>query len=131
MQPIEEYGKGRSRPYGKRLKMRRKHYTDNNSIFYGSGFVQLTWYEHYEKAEKKIKPGFYSPSRKSDESVERHQDHVFRYADVCFTGRKLSMNFNAKKEHWKNARRIINGLDRADWIADHARKYYAPINYTI
>jgi putative chitinase len=40
MQPIEEFGKGRTRTYGKCIKMSRKPYTDTTNIFYGRGFVQ-------------------------------------------------------------------------------------------
>ena len=51
MQPIEEYGKGRGRDYGKRLKMSRQPYSDTQAIFYGRGYVQLTWYENCSTAK--------------------------------------------------------------------------------
>ena len=65
MKPIEEYGKGKTRDYGKflvdkfgekyGLKMgrgpgRRIAYYKPKVLYYGRGFVQLTWYENYEKA---------------------------------------------------------------------------------
>jgi hypothetical protein len=41
-----------------------------------------------------------------------------------FTGKKLSDYFNDKKTDWRNARRIINGLDKADTIARYAQNFY-------
>lgn len=130
MQPIEEYGKGRGRPYGKRLKMSRKSYSNTNSIFYGRGFVQLTWYENYEKAGKKLKQDFINHPEKVMELGNATKIMFLGMAEGWFTGRKLSTYFNQTKEDWRNARRIINGIDRADWIANYARKYYAAISYT-
>jgi hypothetical protein len=47
-----------------------------------------------------------------------------------FTGKKLSDYFNEDREEWKNARRIVNGLDRAEIIASHAKRFYGAISYT-
>ena len=40
-----------------------------------------------------------------------------------FTGKKLADYFNSEKEDWINARRIVNGLDRASDIANHSKKF--------
>jgi hypothetical protein len=47
-----------------------------------------------------------------------------------FTGKKLDDYFNAKTDDWINARRIINGTDRASLVADYGHEYYAAISYT-
>lgn len=47
-----------------------------------------------------------------------------------YTGKKLSDYFSPTKEEWVNARRIINGLDKANLIADYAREYYAALSYS-
>ena len=47
-----------------------------------------------------------------------------------FTGKKLGDYFNKTTEDWVNARRIINGLDKANLIAGHAKKFYGAISYT-
>lgn len=44
-----------------------------------------------------------------------------------FTGKKLADYFTATKTDWVNARRIINGLDRAADIAAYAKKFLAAI----
>ncbi|HEX2684894.1 MAG TPA: glycoside hydrolase family 19 protein [Ferruginibacter sp.] len=131
MQPIEEFGKGKTRPYGKKLKMSRKPYTDTNNIFYGRGFVQLTWYENYDKAGKKLNRNFINNPENVMELTNATKIMFMGMAEGWFTGKKLGDYFNANKEDWVNARRIINGLDRADWIASYAKKYYASISYTV
>jgi hypothetical protein len=40
-----------------------------------------------------------------------------------FTGRKLSDYINDTKKDYVNARRIINGTDRAQMIADYATSF--------
>jgi putative chitinase len=130
MQPIEEFGKGKNRPYGKRLKMSRKPYTNTPNIFYGRGFVQLTWYENYEKAGKKLNQDFINNPAKVMDLVNATKIMFLGMAEGWFTGKKLGDYFSATKEDWVNARKIINGLDRANWIASYAKKYYAAISYT-
>ncbi len=44
-----------------------------------------------------------------------------------FTGRKLGDYFNAGGTDWTNARKIINGTDKAEKIASHAKIFYAAI----
>ena len=50
--------------------------------------------------------------------------------DGIFTGKKLADYFNPRTADWKNARRIINGLDHADDIATYAKKFYAASSHT-
>lgn len=136
MQPIEEYGKGKGRDYGKKLKMgrgpgRRIAYTSPNQLYYGRGYVQLTWYENYEKAAKELKVDcLVHPELTLDLSIATK----IMFAGMMkgwFTGKKLGDYFNKTKEDWVNARRIINGMDKAQLIKDYAIKYYAAISYTV
>jgi hypothetical protein len=41
-----------------------------------------------------------------------------------FTGKKLADYFNDYMDDWTNARRIINGIDRASYIADIGQKFF-------
>ncbi len=130
MQPIEEYGKGKGRAYGSRLKMNRTPYNDVNGIFYGRGFVQLTWYENYDKAGKKLGIDLLNdPSKALDLSVAA-QIMFLGMMEGWFTGKKLSDYFNSNTEDWVNARRIINGTDKANLISSYGRNYYACISHT-
>ena len=40
-----------------------------------------------------------------------------------FTGVNLARYFNDQREDWVNARKIINGLDKAEVISLYARKF--------
>ncbi len=131
MQPIEEYGKGKGRKYGKQVKMDGTTYSNTNNIFYGRGFVQLTWYENYAKAGKKLAVDFIQKPEKVMEPANATKIMFLGMAEGWFTGKKLMDYFNTTKEDWFNARRIINGTDKANNIAAYAKKYYAAISYTV
>lgn len=131
IQPIEEYEKGRGKKYGNRIKLNGTAYSNTPNIFYGRGLVQLTWYENYEKAGKKLNVDFIHHPEKVMALANATKIMFLGMAEGWFTGKKLGDYFNPVKEDWMNARRIINGSDRASWIADYAKKYYAAISYTI
>lgn len=137
MQPIEEWGKGRGQPYGNHLKMskdrsgKRIPYSDTPELFYGRGFVQLTWYENYDKAGKKLGIDFLHNPAAVMEITNATKIMFYGMTEGWFTGAKLSKYFNPTTGDWKNARKIINGLDKWDLIKDHALKYYAGISHTV
>lgn len=120
MQPIEEYGKGRGKDYGKRLKMSRKPYSDTLPLYYGRGYVQLTWYENYEKAGKKVgvdllnEPGLALSAPIAAKIMREGM------LEGWFTGKKLSDYVGLRTADYVGARRIINGTDKANLIADYA-----------
>lgn len=127
MQPIEEYGKGRGRKYGKRLKMNGRPYTDYPHIYYGRGYVQLTWYENYDKAGKKLELDLLHDPLLAMMPPVAAKILILGSLEGWFTGRKLSDYFNGGKADWVNARRIINGLDKANLVAWYAKRYYAAL----
>lgn len=120
MQPIEEYGKGRGRDYGKRLKMSRKPYSDTLPIYHGRGYVQLTWYENYEKAGKKVgvdllnEPGWALSAPIAAKIMREGM------IEGWFTGKKLNDYVGLRTADYVSARRIINGMDKAQLIAGYA-----------
>lgn len=131
MQPIEEYGKGRKKDYGKffidkdgkkyGLKMglgpgKRVKYYSPMVLYYGRGFVQLTWYENYEKATKKLGVDFLNNPELALQ-IEHATSIMFEgMIEGWFTTKKLSDYFNSKGHDPLNARRIINGKDKAELI---------------
>ncbi|MET3127442.1 hypothetical protein ABID42_002557 [Arcicella rosea] len=131
MQPIEEWGKGKNMIYGTRVKMNKKPYTDTNEIFYGRGFVQLTWYENYERAGKELGKDFLHNA--SDVLILSNATQIMFLGMIegWFTKKKLSDYFNPKTEDWFNARKIINSTDKANLIKDYALKYYASISHVL
>ncbi len=128
MQPIAEYGHGRGKPYGQRMRQDGTIYIDVPGIFYGRGYVQLTWYENYARAGKAIGVDLlHDPDLAM--VPENAVQIMFRgMREGWFTGVKLSNYFNDNRTEWVQARRIINGMDRAELVADHGRKYHAALS---
>jgi predicted chitinase len=120
-QGIEEYGKGKGKKYG-------KPDPDTGKIYYGRGFVQLTWKENYRKMSPVCGVDLVKNPEKALELKNCVEILFFGMINGSFTGKKLSDYFNQNKEDWFNARRIINGTDKANLIAGHARRFYAAIS---
>jgi hypothetical protein len=132
MQPIEEYGKGRGKPYGQKLRHDRKPYTFPDKLYYGRGDVQLTWYENYEAMGKLLGiPLLEQPelALKPDISAQIMIEGMTRGKSNRgdFTGASLENYFNATKDDPVHARRIINGLDKANLIAGYHDKFLTAI----
>lgn len=133
MQPIEEYGKGKGRPYGQKIMYSGKPYKFPDKIYYGRGDVQLTWYENYklmgkllnipllEQPELALNPEI--SARIMIEGMTRGRSNR-----GDFTGVSLETFFNSTKSDPINARRIINGLDQANKISGYYYKFLEAIN---
>jgi len=125
MQPIEEYGKGKGRRYGGKVKMNGEAYTEPDHIFYGRGFTQNTWYDNYEKLSQANNRGwdFLNHPELMLQSEPSAWASIFSMTTGLYTGRKLSQYFNAQGNDPVNARRIVNGMDRAQDIAGYYAKF--------
>ena len=129
MYPIEEYGKGKGRRYGNKIKQSGKPYSEPNQIYYGRGYVQLTWFENYERMGRILgipllqKPELaLVPEHSANIMFEGMTRGVTFKGD--FTGKCLEQYFNDTTEDWYNARRVINGVDRAELIAGYSKRFY-------
>jgi putative chitinase len=122
MQPIEEYGKGAGKSYGQPAGPHGQKY-------YGRGHVQLTWEANYKNGEKFLKDRY-----KVDAALHKEPHRMLHSSTSAlvsydgmvwgwFTGVGLPKYFNSKVEDPKNARRIVNGMDRADLIAGYYQKF--------
>lgn len=132
MQPIEEYGKGAKYDYGKKLKMSRKPYVTPNKIYYGRGLVQLTWYENYANMGKILElPLLETPELLLNMAIsvkvlfEGMLKGKSSFGD--FTGKSLEMYFNSTTTDALNARRIINGTDKAALIKSYYDRFYGAL----
>lgn len=123
MQAIREFGLGIKKPYGKIDKVTGKAY-------YGRGLVQLTWSGNYKKMSKII----YGDSRlyvdpdlaldlKVAVEIMFEGMTTSKSFDGDFTGKSLEDYFNDKRDDPINARRIINGLDRAKLINGYHKTF--------
>lgn len=110
-QPIKEK---RAR-VGTKVRALQDKYWDSG--FYGRGFAQLTWKANYEK---------YGIADNPDKALEPEKayeilSHGMRTGG--FTGKKLTDYIIAGDVDYVQARRIVNGLDRATDIAEIADKF--------
>ena len=123
MQPIEEYGKGRGMPYGKPDPTTGK-------VYYGRGFVQLTWERNYKTMSDLLGVDFVDHPELALELDNATNIMFIGMIKGLFTGRSLGDYFNSTTDDWVNARRIINGLDKAQAIAMYGHNFYSAISYT-
>jgi putative chitinase len=143
MQPIREHGDAAyftkmydpnsSVPKRAALARRMNARPGDGPIFYGRGFVQLTWRVNYAKMGQTYRTDLTSGAAAADGALEPDLAAKIMFKgmiDGIFTGKKLADYFNPRTADWKNARRIVNGLDHADDIATYAKKFYAAISYT-
>jgi predicted chitinase len=129
MQPVRENGRGAGHPYGQKLKMgggpgKRVPYTKPDQIYYGRGYVQLTWYENYENMGKLLHIDLLNNPDLALQDDIAAEIMVKGMTKGMFTGVNLDRYFNADRTDWVNARKIINGLDMADKIAGYAKLFY-------
>jgi len=88
--------------------------------WYGRGLVQITWERNYkafgiEKAEDALK---------WDVALRCLFEGCIK---GMFTSKKLSDYITSKRQDYVNARRVVNGLDKADHIAKNARAFHAAL----
>jgi hypothetical protein len=123
-EPVEEVGHGIRKPYGRKIKVNLKPYQLPDKLYFGRGLVQLTWYDNYEKFGKLLKLDLLSEPElvlRMDISI---QILVKGMTQGLFTGVNLERYFNDQREDWVNARKIINGTDRAELIALYGKRFY-------
>lgn len=116
MQPIEEYGKGKGRPYGRKDSA-------TGHAYYGRGYVQLTWKENYGKMGDLLGVDLVNHPEKALDPAIAAQIIYEGMTRGTFTGKKLGHYINSNMKDYRNARRIVNGTDRAALIAAHAEKF--------
>lgn len=91
--------------------------------WYGRGFVQLTWKENYRKAQEALGINLTTDPDDVMDPIISAEILVRGMKEGWFTGKKLSDYITLKKSDFLNARRIVNGMDKASTIAELARKY--------
>jgi len=118
IEPIEEYGKGAGKSYGVAAG-------PYNQIYYGRGYPQLTWWKNYVTGQTNLKTRYnvVAPLEQQPQqmlipsvsSLVLYDGMVYGW----FTGVSLQTYFNATTEDPINARKIVNGLDKANLIASY------------
>jgi hypothetical protein len=123
MWPIEEFGKGSGRLYGHKIKQSKEPYETPDRLYYGRGFVQLTWYENYEKFGKKLKIDLLEVPTLALSLPISTKIMFIGMTQGLFTGVNLARYFNDQREDWVSARKIINGIDKAELIGNYGKKF--------
>lgn len=111
MKPVREYG-------GEKYLRSKKYYP-----YVGMGYVQLTWDYNYKKASDKLGVDFLKNPKLLLEPEYASEIIVIGMKEGWFTTKKLSNYITLTKSDFVNARRIINGTDKANTIADYAKAY--------
>lgn len=119
--PIEEYGKGKGRKYGVAVTVTDPEGHSYSNVYYGRGYVQLTWDYNYRTMGKVLANRLlYEPALALDAEVA-YRIMSYGMRNGSFTGAKLSRFISGDLCDYVNARKIINGLDQAERIAGYAR----------
>lgn len=130
MRPIEEIGKGRGRRYGVAGARSDGKPGPNygGQVPYGRGLVQLTWADNYEKADRELdlKGTLLANFGLALDPNVAAAILVRGMEEGWFTAKKLADYLPAalgNEAQFVQARRIINGTDRAQLITSYARKF--------
>ena len=116
MQPTKERG-------GEAYLRSKKYYP-----YYGRDLMQTTWLANYKKVK-----AFTGVDVVANPALIGQLEMAVRVAfkfmeKGWYTGKKLADYFNAEKADWVNARRIINGTDRALDVASYGLKFLNAIH---
>lgn len=134
MQPIKEYG-GQAyytRLYdvtGQNPERAKKHgnvLPGDGARYCGRGYVQLTWKKNYERAGRELGVDLVANPDLAMQPAIAAQIMVRGMAEGWFTGRRLSGQLSADfadQGQFREARRIINGTDRAADLASYALQF--------
>lgn len=109
--PMREFG-------GEEYLQSKRYYP-----YYGRGFSQLTWDYNYEKEGKRLGLDLLKQPDLMLNLPTAANSHVYCMAHGSYTGKKLSDYITPSRLDYVNARRIVNGLDKAAAIAGYASRF--------
>ncbi len=96
--------------------------TDEEGFWAGKGHIQLTWKDNYIKMGRKLGiPLHENP----DLALDFRTSYLIASIgcrEGLFSGKSLSDYINDSKVDYYNARRVVNGLDKAEKIASYAKE---------
>ncbi len=94
------------------------------SGYYGRGPVQLTWKRNYQWAEKATRqPLVETPDLLLEDLDLGYEVTIKGMTQGAYTGKALNAYINQNTTNYNRARRVVNGSDKAQKIADYARKF--------
>lgn len=131
MQPVRE-GFAKTDAAARKIVAKRAYSVvdkETGQVYYGRGLVQLTWSENYKKMEDVVRrPLYKNPDLALDPAISA-AILVNGMINGSFTGKKLADYFNGENEDPVGARRIINGTDKAQLIAQYYKNFLDALNH--
>jgi len=134
MQPIAEFGGAAyfhrmydprsSDPKRAAMAARMGAKPGDGVLFYGRGYVQLTWRANYLRMGRKLGIDLVADPERAREPGVAAAIMYFGMRDGDFTGKRLADYFQPGRYDWVNARRIINGVDKAEEIGQYGRQFF-------
>jgi len=91
--------------------------------WYGRGYVQLTFKYNYIKAGRNLNIDLTTDPDKALETTIAKKTLVEGMMEGWFTGRALPAYVSHSRSDYFNARKVVNGLNKATSIKNHAVKY--------
>lgn len=130
--PIDEYGSNEyfEKRYGYQTKIGRNLgnlHPNDGSRFHGRGYVQLTGRYNYTKVGQLLQQDLTADPELVKNPNVAYQILTQGMIDGWFTGKRLKDYITPVKCDYVNARRIINGTDKAQQIAQYAEKFEVPL----
>ena len=88
----------------------------------GRGYVQLTWKKNYRKSGEYLKKDLVNNPELALDQKNATKIMIYGMKTGMFTTKKISSYISEDSADYLNARRIINGMDKAASIAGYASK---------
>ncbi|MCI0490182.1 MAG: hypothetical protein L0229_26615 [Blastocatellia bacterium] len=129
MMPIDEFGStayfnSRYGPQTKVGKVLGNREPGDGARFHGRGYVQITGRRNYAKAKALTGVDLISDPDRAKEPELAYRIAIQGMKEGWFTGKKLAQFIkDGQPPDYENARTIINGHDKAQTIADIARRF--------
>ncbi|QND43206.1 hypothetical protein HB770_04025 [Rhizobium leguminosarum bv. viciae] len=114
-----------NRAYGSRMGNGNEASSDGHR-YRGRGYVQITGKDNYTKFGRLLGIDLVGNPDLALEQGVAATIATIGMRDGIFTGRRLGDYFG-KTTDWVNARRIINGVDRAEDIARYAKAFHSAL----
>lgn len=93
----------------------------------GRGLVQITHRRNYERLAELTDIDLVTRPERAMEMATSVEILFVGMLRGAFTGRRLADHFAAGRADWVGARRIINGLDRAERVAGYGQAFFAAL----
>lgn len=91
--------------------------------YFGRGYVQITWEDNYKKFSKLLGVDLVKDPSKALEKDIAIKILLSGMSEGHFTGKKLSDYITLSRSDFYNARKIVNGMDKAREFASVAKAY--------